>query len=438
MSKVIAIGGTGQLVAYYYLQLYLLGVIEKPVDVVVIDTDDIINGIARIKTFLELLRTSEAQNHTAGGLQLPSVTTFKVDAPEGSAFEKLSGTKNVPPEHPVRAFFDRESGQQSLAKGLYARPALSSVVSREQLPDTLFEPAKDEATVAVGSIIGGTGGGLLAPVLDRVKAMTYKRNIESRMRAVLFGQYFAPDEQQGIEAVRLQSNELLVMRTTQEALDKLDLYHIVGGPQGQRVRRVIQSEKDRHMPWPEQDEHPVWQGVKALQFLLTDTIKPFRDRFEDREVTAFEPPFSIPAARQKLTRAVSMIRTLLARDVVERIATEPFLTFLWKRDLPDILVHYWRIAAKTGGGWDRVENFPADVQSHIAALWNGQGKEWGIGNVFPPLNATHGIWPMHFGRVSWPPINTGTTWDAKQFISAEETARRTAAVLLFFLLRKAV
>ena len=59
MSKVLAIGGTGQLVAHYYLQLYLLGVISAPADLVVIDTDDIIPGIHRIKTFLELLRIVE-------------------------------------------------------------------------------------------------------------------------------------------------------------------------------------------------------------------------------------------------------------------------------------------------------------------------------------------------------------------------------------------
>lgn len=438
MSKVIAIGGTGQLVAYYYLQLYLLGVIDQPVDVVVIDTDEITHGINTIKTFLGLLRTSEGQNNTAGGLPLPTITTFKINAPDGSAFEKLSGMKNLPPEHPARAFFDRESGQQSLAKGLYARPALSSVVSRDELPDVLFAPAKDAATVAVGSIIGGTGGGLLAPVLDRVKTLTYRLNLEGRVRAVLFGQYFAPDEEQGIEAVRLQSNELLVMRTTQEALDKLDLYRIVGGPEGPRVRRLTQREKERHTPWPEQEEHPVWEGVKALHFLLTDTVMPFRDRFEDREVTGFQSPFSITDARQKLTRAVSMIRTLVAKDVVERIAREPFLNFFWKRDLPDILVHYWRIASKTAGGWERVERFPEDVQSHIAALWTGQGEQWGIGDVFPPLTSTHPVWPLHFRRVGWPQIKAGTTWDAKQFLSAEETARRAAAVLLFFLLRKAV
>lgn len=438
MSKVIAIGGTGQLVAYYYLQLYLLGVVEHAVDVVVVDTDEILGGITRIKSFLELLRTSEAQNNTVGGQPLPSVTTFKIRAPEGSAFERLSGMKALPPEHPARAFIDRETGQQSLAKGLYARPALSSVVSREEVPDALFAPANDAATVAVGSIIGGTGGGLLAPVLDRVKSLMFRLNAESRVRAVLFGQYFAPDEQQGIEAVRLQSNELLVMRTTQEALDKLDLYRIVGGPEGLRVKRLTAREKERHTPWPDQEDHPVWDGVKSLHFLLTDTVMPFRDRFEDREVTGFQPTFTIHDARQKLTRAVSMIRALLSRNLVERIASEPFLSFFWRNELPGILLHYWRIAARTAGGWDRVENFPHAVQSHIAAVWGGQGEEWGIGDVFPPLASTHAIRPFHFTRVPWPQVTAATTWDTKQFASGDETARRAAAVLLFWALRKAV
>ncbi|MEA2415014.1 MAG: hypothetical protein QOI58_1671 [Thermoanaerobaculia bacterium] len=438
MSKVIAIGGTGQLVAYYYLQLYLLGVVEEAPDIVVVDTDEILKSILRIKSFLELLRTSAAQNTTAGNVKLPTITTFKIDAPEANAFEKLSGLKNTPGEHPARAFFDRESGQQSLAKGLYARPALSSVVAREQMPDGLFAPARDSATVAVGSIIGGTGGGLLAPIVDRVKALMHRMNVESRVRAVLFGQYFAPDEQQGIEAVRLQSNELLVMRTAQEALDKLDLYRIVGGPEGPRVRRLTQGEKERHVPWPEQDDHPVWEGVKALHFLLNDTVMPFRDRFEDREVTNFQPAFSMNDARQKLTRAVSMIRMAVATHLVERIAKEPFRQYIWRKDLPEILIHYWRIAKDTAGGWERVPDFPADVQSHFAALWTGQGDEWGVGDVLPRLATTHAVWPRHFTRVGWPQIVAGTTWDSKQFVSADETARRAAAVLMFFLLRKAV
>lgn len=435
--KVIAIGGTGQLVAYYYLQLYLLGVFDQPVEIVVIDTDDILKGITRIKSFLELLRSSEAQNNTAGGQLLPIVTTHKIDVPDGAAFEKLSGMKNLPLEHPARAFFDRESGQQSLSKGLYARPALSSVISREQIPDVLLVPARDSTTVAVGSIIGGTGGGLLAPIVDRVRSLTYKLSIETRVRAVLFGQYFAPEEQR-IESVRLQSNELLVMRTAQEALDKLDLYRIVGGPEGPRVKRLTEREQERNIPWPDQEDHPWWEGVKALHFLLTDTVMPFRDRFEDREVPAFQPAFSITEARQKLTRAVSMIRTLLNEDLVERIAAEPFVGFFWRRDLPDILVHYWRIAAKTAGGWDRVESFAKDVQAHLSALWSGQGGEWGVGDVFPPLTTTHPIKPQHITRVAWPQITAGTTWDTKQFTSADETARRAAAVLLFWLLRKAV
>jgi hypothetical protein len=437
MSKVIAIGGTGQIVAYHYLQLYLLGVITTPFEIVVIDTDDILGGITRIKTFLELLRTSEAQNTTVGGLALPTVTTHKIEAPEGSAFEKLSGLKNVPAEHPARAFFDRESGQQPLAKGLYARPALSTVVSREQIGDALLLPSANSMTVAVGSIIGGTSGGLLAPVLDRVKSLTYKLNVETRVRAVLFGQYFAPDEQR-IESVRLQSNELLVMRTAQEALDRLDLYRIIGGPEGPRVKRLTEREKGEHMPWPDQEEHPIWDGVKALHFLLTDTVMPFRDRFEDRELTAFQPAFSVPDARQKLARAMAMIRTLIKQSIVERIDSEPFLRFFWGRDLPGLLLHYWRIAAQTVGGWDRVEEFPKDVQSQVKALWEGQGKYWGIGDVFPPLASTHSVRPGHFARVPWPEVGSGATWDARQFVTAEETARRAAAVLLFWILRRAV
>jgi hypothetical protein len=324
MSKVIAIGGTGQLIAYHYLQLYLLGVVQEAFDLVVIDTDKIVDGIVRIQAFLNLLRTSEGQNRTLGA-ELPTVTTHRIGAPEGNAFELLSGRKTVPLDHPVRAFFDRETGQQPLAQGLFARPALSSVVSPQQLTDGLLMPAKDAMTVAVGSIIGGTSGGLLDPIVDRVGLLCDKHDIKSRIRAVLYGQYFAPDEGRGIEIVRLQSNELLVMRTAREALDRLDLFHVVGGPNGPRVKRLTDKEKDKSMPWPDSEDHPVWEGVKALDFLLNDTVMPFRDRFEDREVVTYDARFDLKRARQRLSFALAMARALVRRRVLEHMMGEPWL-----------------------------------------------------------------------------------------------------------------
>lgn len=437
MSKVIAIGGTGQVIAYHYLQLYLLGVVQEAFDLVVIDTDGILDGIKRIQTFLSLLRTTEVQS-TAIGSKLPDITTLKIQAPEGNAFELLSGQKNAAVDHPVRAFFDRETGQQPLSQGLYARPSLSSVVSRQQISDALIMPSKDSMTLAVGSIIGGTSGGLLAPIVDRIKSLTYTHDIKTRIRAVLFGQYFIPDEGRGVEAVRLQSNELLVMKTADEALDKLDLYHVVGGPDATHVKRLTEKEKEKNMPWPDAEDHPVWEGVKALDFLLTDTVTPFRDRFEDREALTFSSRFTLKDARQRLGFALSMARALVRRRVVDKMVAEPFLRFLWGKNLPDLLSHYWRIAAKASGDWDRVAGFPSDVQEETDALWTGHGEEWGIGDVFPSLTTVHTVKPGRFARVQWPEVNTGASWDRRVFVSAEETAKRAAAVLLFWSLRTGV
>ncbi|MEO8382839.1 MAG: hypothetical protein ABI779_24490 [Acidobacteriota bacterium] len=437
MSKVVAIGGTGQLIAYHYLQLYLLGVVQEPFELVVIDTDKILDGITRIQTFLSLLRTNEGQNRTLGA-ELPVVTTHRISAPEGNAFELLSGQKNAPLDHPVRAFFDRETGQQPLAQGLFARPALSSVVSPQQLSDGLLMPAKDAMTVAVGSIIGGTSGGLLDPIIDRMGLLADRHDIKSRIRAVLFGQYFAPDEGRGIQIVRLQSNELLVMRAAREALDRLDLFHVVGGPDGPRVKRLTDKEKDKGMPWPDSESHPVWDGVKALDFLLNDTVMPFRDRFEDREVTSFDARFDLKRARQRLSFALAMARALVSQRVLDHMVVEPWLRPIWGKKLPDLISHYWRIAAKAGGGWERVGSFPGDAQGQIETLWVGQGDDWGIGDIFPSLAAVHAVKPGGFARVQWPEVDSSAPWDRRLFVSADETARRTAAVLLFWSLRTGV
>lgn len=437
MTKIVAIGGTGQLVAYHYLQLYLLGVVRESFELVVIDTDQVLEGILRIQSFLDLLRVSEAGHDTIGGA-VPQVTTLRLPAPEGNAFERLSGMKEVPASHPVRAFFDRESAQQPLAQGLYARPALSAVVPRQQLSDTLLMPARDSMTVAVGSIIGGTSGGLLAPTVDRMKSLTFIHDVKTRLRAVLFGQYFEPDEERGIQAIRLQSNELAVMKTAEESLDRLDLYRIIGGPDSPKSRRMTEKEKDKNMPWPEHEEHPVWEGVKSLDFLLTDTVMPFRDRFEDREVTSFNARFSLKDARERLKSGLSVARGLLRHRVLPKMAAEPFLGYLWGEKLPALVSHYWRTSARAGGGWDRVGTFIDDVQGHMDSLWTGQGAEWGISDVFPTLTSVHAVKPGRIAEVKWPDSANAPNFDRRIFVSADETAKRAAAVLLYWGLRTGV
>lgn len=437
MRKIIAIGGTGQLIAFHYLQLYLLGVVQEPFELVVIDTDDINKGLLRLGDYLDLLRTMEGRS-TSFGFALPTLVTQKINVPDATAAESLSGLKNVPIDHPVRAFFDRESIQQPLKQGLYARPALSSVISRAQISDALLMPAKDSTTVAVGSIIGGTSGGLLEPMLDRMKVLSYMHEIKSRVRAVLFAQYFDPDEGRGIEAVRLQSNELLVMKTAREALDQLDLFCIVGGPNTPRMKRLTDREKEKNLPWPELEEHPVWNGITSLEFLSMDTVMPFRDRFEDREVTTFQKPFTLALARQRLTLAVCIVRALLNKKLLERMVLEPWLPAIWGKRLPALVSHYWRIAARAAGGWDRVESFAIDIQQAVEALWKGEGDDWGVGDVLPSVTTAHAVSPQRFSEVRWPEIDSRPITDSRLFLSAPETARRAAAVLLFWSLRTGV
>jgi hypothetical protein len=437
VRKIIAIGGTGQLIAFHYLQLYLLGVVQEPFELVVVDTDDINKGLLRLGEYLDLLRTMEGRS-TSFGFELPTLVTQKINVPDASAAEALSGLKNVPSDHPVRAFFDRESVQQPLKQGLYARPALSSVISRAQIGDALLMPAKDSTTVAVGSIIGGTSGGLLEPIVDRMKVLAYTHEIKSRLRAVLFAQYFDPDEGRGIEAVRLQSNELLVMKTAREALDQLDLFYIVGGPDTPRIKRLTDRENEPNLPWPELEEHPVWSGLTALDFLSLDTVMPFRDRFEDREVTNFQRSFTLAMARQRLTLAVCIVRALLNHRVLERMVGEPWIPLIWGKRLPALVSHYWRVAARAAGGWDRVEAFATDVQAAVEALWKGDGNTWGVGDVLPTVATAHAVSPHRFSEVRWPEIDTKPITDVRLFLSAAETARRAAAVLLFWSLRTGV
>jgi hypothetical protein len=341
----------------------------------------------------------------------------------------------------VRAFFDSETLAQSLQVGLFARPALSSVISLGKLAQQALNPTAGSTVVVVGSVIGGTGGGLMAPVIDEIRWRAQSSGVVNiSIRAVIFGRYFTPDPGHIDEdESRFDSNEMLVLRSLREALEGLDKFYNVrsSGDRSDFRRGPEQEKKGIHLPWPaaEGSYHPFWEGVQALEHLLRDTTRQNFERFEDREVDSFPVPVALGRATLKLRQSLQVANRLVNRSVVLRMLHEPWLSTVWGEGLTNVCSHFWRVAATEEGGEERVRKFPRELQRALELAWDGRQGEPGLREIFPPLEAVHQVRPRAISRIPWPPT-TDTSRSTPLFDSLETTARRAAATLLFWSLRE--
>jgi hypothetical protein len=443
--KIVAVGGTGQMVLHYYLQLYLLGVIKDPFDTVVVDTDAINPSIEAVQKFLRELQYGSEPSDALGQTKIPVIETIRTKSTGGdTALELLTGQKiwNDPEPHPAHAFFNKDTLRQSLKQGLFALPALSSLLSQEVLRDKMLRPISNSTIVIVGSVTGGTGGGLTAPLFDAIRLFAKRETIaKTKIRAVLFGDYFRPDEGNIKEdVIRFQSNQTMVLRSFSEAeaSEEMHSYHIVGGPGVKaEITRKPNREKGKNIPWPEGDSNPFWQGAQAVEYLLKDTAMQKMAEFEDREVPKFRPPFSLDYAQQRLRMALQIGKMLIKKKAVIRLCHDPWARWIWGEGMMDIAAHFWHIAAVKEGGRARVKAFPYDLQRALKKVWEGEAEEFGLQDVFPTASKSGTVRPGDIARIGWPEVGEGI-WDEGLFDDTEKVARRAAATLLFWILREGV
>jgi hypothetical protein len=443
--KIISVGGTGQMVLHYYLQLYLLGVVKEEVDVVIIDSDDILPSIHAVRSFLSELQYSGQTNESLGKVMVPTINTIRVKPTGGdTALEVLTGSKNWKrtDAHPVYTFFNNDSLRQELKQGLFARPALSSVLTQEIFQSESLRPDPNSTVIIVGAVTGGTGGGLTAPMLDAIRTFIERETVQNvKVRAVLFGEYFRPQEGLIRDAVpRFQSNQMMVLRSFRdaEAAEGLHSYSIVGGPGfNADFERKTESEKGgKNIPWPNDESNPFWQGAVALEHLLRDTATERATKFEDREAGNLSTYFSLPGAELRLRKTVSMVRMLNKKNAMLRLCNDPWSRWIWGEGPVEIASHYWSIAATREGGKELVSDFPKELQRAFETLWRGDGKILGLQDVFPNVTRTERMRPGMMSDIRWPRVTEGK-WARELFDDKKKAAKRAAATLLFWTLREA-
>lgn len=439
--RIICVGGTGQMVLHYYLQLYLLGVINHSFEAIVIDTDEIINSITITQKFFRDLQYGPAQTEALGA-HVPVIHTLRIGGQrETTALEALTGRKDDNP-HPVQAFFNRETLGQNLKHGLFARPALSSVITQDPLRETVLRPRPNTTLVVVGSVFGGTSGGLAAPIIDTIRQRIKRENIARVLiRAVLFSEYFTPDD--GIiegDLVRFKSNQALVLRSIREALEDVHSFHIVGGP-GANVslkRTPAEEKKGEHLPWPEDESNPFWQGAKAVEYLLTETTKDKQLDFEDREVDGrFPTTIVLPRAQLRLKQSLHVAEKFISKESVVLMASDPWVRYIWGDGLTNLIAHFWGIDVLREGSKKRVRDFPHKLQQALEFIWRGEGEEAGLRTIFPRLTESYKVYPANIRRIPWPEAKEARR-DENLFDGTGKAARKAAATLLFWALRKGI
>jgi len=437
---IVAIGGTGQIVLQHYLQLYLLGIVREPFRAVVIDTDEVLPPLRTIADFFEKVRYS-SEKHVAIGDELPVLSLRSPDKPAGETLaEVLTARRNLGPSelHPARALFSSDTLSQDLIRGLYARPALSSVLSRDFLAGDELRPAAGDTVVVVGSVIGGTGGGLTVPTLETIDSVQVRERIaDVKIRGVFFGQYFTPETGRlAGNAQRFLSNQLLVLKSMEEALPMLQSIHIVG-IRNKTVERDPEEEKEgRHFPWPRESSHPFWEGVQALHFLLGESAKDRTPGFRNREVSDIGDQPEIERARLRLGHALQIVQAFIGKETVQHIARENWVDSLWGAGLIDLVAHYWRTAIKMEGGDQMLHQFPDKVQQSLSEVWEGEGKTRGLKVALPKFDQEAKVRPQHLRKIPWPVVKLAGSLDPRLFEGHGSSAQRLAATLLFWILRK--
>lgn len=420
----VSVGGTGQMVLHYYTQLYLLGLISEPFEGLVLDSDDLNPGLAVQQDYL---------NKIASATQEPvaKITYIRVQTDAAGATNvcgALTGHSNFPTFHPVHAFFDQDTLSTGISKGLYARPALSTLIAFDPVEfESAFGAESHGRVVVVGSLIGGTGGGIIAPVIARAAALIAQRHLTgTSLRAVLLGSFFEPNRDLFPEAdQRFESNKILAAKTLQQLAPTVFEKFVFIEP---AVKAKRGNEQQDNQPWPASD-HGYWLAVQAAEKMFVDNIAPASQNFNAREFTAnYTDLLPHSVAYQELVRKFSIAQEFLRRKVLASVADEPFVRAVWGKRLPSLVEAYYRPASQKAevlaGAPSR---FAKDMHDGVADSWSKLRKALPLVRDAVPVSAAR-IRNAEWGELtSSPPPGL--------FGSLQEGEKAAAAYVLFRLLR---
>jgi len=395
-GRIIAVGGTGQMVLQTYIQLSIVGKFPDSFDAVIADTDKTIKSLEGFKVFFDALKWDHGKG-TQG--TIPSIAKIDLQQPEKQVGYLLTGVKEEARQkkHPADAFYSHDALLQTTKKGLYAMPALSSLVDLTGAVNSLDPEEycalrkRADKPVVIGSVIGGTGGGFFAPLLERVRSMTTSG---TTVQAVFVSNYFMPKRGSKITVDKLRSNERMVLSIIAQSNTPPDHYALIETPEEQWVERSHTAEKEgKQKTWHASSVE--WRGALWTAELLSDAVSPVAPAFVDRCLTKAPTTPTINESYSQLATAISTANYLINNRVIERICAESLPEYVWGRRLPRFITEMWRHARSIDPD---NESFPEEVQKSLRGLWTERVRPF----LPAPLKKRHKLSPRKLAALPWP------------------------------------
>ena len=425
-SVIVAVGGTGQMVLHYYVQLFQIGAISDPFHAIVVDSDRMLPSLESVRSFWQLARTAHPEPSN-----VPRIDYFPVaENVNGHVIQAVAGAALVQSSaiHPAEAFFDYTSLQQDVKEGLYARPALSAVMQTDWGRFPLASFTGFQRGMVVGSLIGGTGGGLIAPLLNELAARIRSSAMaeQPKLKALLFGEYFQLTGTAPVRdaAARYPSNKLLVAHCLKE-LAPSELEHFVFvEPKVLAERQMSKEREPVHLEWPDQN-HPLWIGISALEELRTNTAWPNSPGFKDKERGDISIR-DLSADKTALNDSIGIAKTVASRAVLAKIPNEPWFSTFFGRALPRLLSAAYSVAKNRPAlSVNNIKVFCRDIQDEYVKQWQK------LSDVFPGVSGT-GANPARLREVQWGELKREVS---ELTDSKEKLVSITSALILYRALR---
>lgn len=174
---VISVGGTGQHLALALTRLVRLGALQNDIELVAIDPDS--------KTELtETLLSPGGMSGAAHPLKAkPVIAPFDVEKIGEQTFARLFLDADHPKEQALfEALFSKEAEEIPVAKGMYGTPCVGATVFAEGakssiLQDVFSQLANAKEVYVCGSVVGGTGAGVMHKLVGEIRRYYKKREM---------------------------------------------------------------------------------------------------------------------------------------------------------------------------------------------------------------------------------------------------------------------
>jgi len=240
-----------------------------------------------------------------------------------------------------------------------------------------------QRVIVLGSIIGGTGGGLLAPLLAQLSNRIRRQTVNPpALRALFFGEFFKGDAEVGQQRLipdadkRFPSNKLMVATALQHLCPPdLQFFTFIDPPD--RVQRKAHLERTAiQLEWPRQSE-PYWTGVSSLERLRKEAVMAAQRDFCEREIQPDGNALDYEDAQTRRHVRTSFVNTMLQNETLARMADDPLAIDLLGRSLPLFLASAYSEPRNRDLSLGGLRGFVRSVANKAKEVWGA------ISSVFP-------------------------------------------------------